>query len=339
MIKWGIIGLGTIADKFAETLIEIENAELIAISSSKVKKLDQFGKRYKIKDIYKFNNYQKILECDDIDAIYIATVNTSHYKIIQKAIEFGKNILCEKPVTINSYEFEKIVLKLKEKKLFFSEAMPYRFHPQTKVIIEIIRAGEIGHIISADIVFGFAINKLLQFISPNNRLFDELGGGTILDTGCYCTSFALLLANLIDSPSESIKFNFSDVSATINRRNVEDFAKAKVIFKNNFVANLQTSFKKKMQNNVIIYGTSGKIIIPNPWFPEKNSFIEVQNKFKKYREEIKSYYSPRAFIIETVSNLIKNNHREAQFPLMSWKDSLDNMKMIDEWKKLIKEYK
>ena len=339
MIKWGIIGLGTIADKFAESLTEIENAELIAISSSKVKKLNHFGKKYKIKDIYKFNNSQKILECDNIDAIYIATVNTSHYEIIQKAIEFEKNILCEKPVTINSNEFEKIIFKLKEKKLFFSEAMSFRFHPQTKVIIEIIRAGEIGNIISADIKFGFAISKLLQYISPNNRLFDKLGGGTILDTGCYCTSFALLLANLIDTSLEPIKFNFSDVSATINRRNVEDFAKAKVIFKNNFVANLQTSFKKKMENNVIIYGTSGKIIIPNPWFPEKNSFIEVQNKFKKYRKEIKSYSSPTALTIETVSNLIKDNQREALFPFMSWKDSLDNMKMIDEWKKLVIEYK
>ncbi len=335
MIKWGIIGLGTIADKFAESLTEIENAELIAISSSKEKKLDHFGKKYKIKDIYKFNNFQKILECDNIDAIYIATVNTSHYEMIQRAIDLGKNILCEKPVSINSNEFEKIVFKLREKKLFFSEAMTYRFHPQTKVIIEIIRAGEIGNIISADIKFGFAISKLLQFISPNNRLFDKLGGGTILDTGCYCTSFALLLANILDTSSEPIKFNFYDVSATINRRNVEDFAKAKVIFKNNFVANLETSFKKKMENNVIIYGTSGKIIIPSPWFPEKNSFIEVQNKFKRYRKEIKSYRSPRELMTETVSNLIKNNQREALFPFMSWKDSLDNMKMIDEWKKLV----
>ena len=339
MIKWGIIGLGTIADKFAESLTEIENAELIAISSSKVKKLNHFGKKYKIKDNYKFKNSQKILECDNIDAIYIATVNTSHYEIIQKAIDLEKNILCEKPVTINSSEFEKIIFKLKEKKLFFSEAMSYRFHPQTKVIKEIIRSGEIGNIISADIKFGFAISKLLQYISPNNRLFDKLGGGTILDTGCYCTSFALYLANLTDTSSEPIKFNYSDVSATINRRNVEDFAKAKVIFKNNFVANLQTSFKKKMENNVIIYGTSGKIIIPNPWFPEKNSFIEVQNEFKKYRKEIKSYCSPMAITIETVSNLIKNNQREALFPLMSWKDSLDNMKMIDEWKKLVIKYK
>ena len=276
MIKWGIIGLGTIADKFAESLTEIENAELIAISSSKVKKLNHFGKKYKIKDIYKFNNSRrKILECDNIDAIYIATVNTSHYEIIQKAIDFEKNILCEKPVTINSNEFEKIIFKLKEKNYFFGSHV-YRFHPQTKAIKEIIRAGEIGNIISADIKFGFAISKLLQYISPNNRLFDKLGGGTILDTGCYCTSFALLLANLIDTSSEPIKFNFSDVSATINRWNVEDFAKAKVILKIISQQTYKLHLKKKMENNVIIYGTSGKIIIPNPWFPEKNSFIEVQ---------------------------------------------------------------
>ena len=335
MIKWGIIGLGVIADKFAESLDEVENSQLIAISSSKETKLNYFGKKYKIKDIYRFNDSQKILECKDVDAIYIATVNTSHYKIIKKSIEFEKNILCEKPVTINSNEFEKIIFKLKEKKLFFSEAMSYRFHPQTKIIQEIIKAGEIGNVISADIKFGFAISKLLQFISPNNRLFDKLGGGTILDTGCYCTSYALLIANLLHTPFVSSKFKFTEVSATTNTRKVEDFAKAKVIFQNNFVANLQTSFKKKMENNVVIYGTNGKINIPSPWFPEKKSFIEIQNKFKKYRKLINSDYSSRANTIKIVSNLIKENQREGQFPFMSWQDSLDNMKMIDEWKKLV----
>jgi len=335
MIKWGIIGLGAIANKFADSLIETENAELIAISSSKKKKLDSFGEKYKINDIYRFNEIQKILECKNIDAVYIATVNTSHYEIIKKAIEFEKNILCEKPVTLNSKEIEKIIYKLKEKKLFFSEAMSFRFHPQTKIMVEIIKAGEIGEIISADIRFGFAISKLLQFISPNNRLFDKLGGGTILDTGCYCTSFALLLANLKGNLIEPFEFKFTDVSATINRRNVEDFAKAKVIFKNNFVANLETSFKKKMENNVIIHGTNGKIIIPNPWFPEKKSFIEIHNKSKQYRKIIDSNYSSRVNIIKIISNLIRDNQREAKFPFMSWKDSLDNMKMIDEWKKLV----
>ncbi len=335
MIKWGIIGLGKTANKFAESLIKTDNAELVAIYSSKEKKLDNFGNKYKIKNIYRFNNLKKLLKCSDIDAVYIATINTSHFEIILESIEFEKNILCEKPVTLNSNEIEKIIVRLKEKKIFFSEAMSYRFHPQTQVLIEKIKAGEIGNIISADINFGFAVSKFLQFISPNNRLFDKLGGGAILDTGCYCTSFALLLANLKDNSSDSINFKFTDVSATVNRRNVEDFAEAKVVFENNFFANLKTSFKKKLENKLIIYGTDGNIIVSNPWFPEEKSYIEINNKNNKYKRTIESDYSIGVNTIKVISNLIKDNQREAQFPFMSWKDSLNNMKMIDEWKKQV----
>ena len=338
MIKWGIIGLGTTADRFAESLAKVENSELIAISSSKEKKLNFFGKKYKIQNSYRFNDYENLLKCTKINAIYISTINTAHFEMIEKSIKYDKNILCEKPVTTNSKELEKIILKLNEKKLFFSEAMSYRFHPQTKVITEIIRAGEIGKIISADITFGFAVSKLLQFLSPNNRLFDKLGGGTILDTGCYCTSFALLLANLLNKNFDTLTFKFTEVSATYNRKKVEDFAKAKVIFNNDFEANLQTSFKKKLENNVVIYGSEGKIIISNPWFPEKKSFIDIQNKHKNYRKIINSDYSCRVNIIKTISNLINDHQKEATFPFMSWKDSVYNMKMIDEWKKIVANY-
>ena len=93
-------------------------------------------------------------------------------------------------------------------------------------------------------------------------------------------------------------------------------------------------------NNIISTDNKGRIYVYS--LEQKKKIFEYnfyKNKFKKYRKEIKSYCSPTAITIESVSNLIKNNQREAQFPFMSLKDSLDNMKMIDEWKKLVIEYK
>ena len=336
MIRWGIIGLGNIANKFAESIKEVNNSKLIAIGSSTQKKLLKFGNKYNIQNIYRFDSYEKLLECKEIDAVYISTINTSHAKLIIKSIKAGKNILCEKPTTINFKEAKKVFNLLEKNKVFFAEAIPYRFHPQTKIITNTIMKGEIGKVQSVEIKFGFAVSKLLQFLSPNNRLFNTLGGGAILDTGCYCTSFALLMAKLINKNSDLSKFKLTNVSGTINRKAVEDLACAKIIFKNGLEAKVETSFRKKMENNVIINGTSGKMIIPNPWFPEKTTYIEVHSKFKNYKKKIKSKYSSRANMINVASDLIKKKLREGNYPLMSWKDSINNMKIINKWRDILR---
>ena len=87
MIRWGIIGLGNIANKFAESIKEVNNSKLIAIGSSTQKKLLKFGNKYNIHNIYRFDSYQKLLECKEVDAVYISTINTSHAKLIIKSIK------------------------------------------------------------------------------------------------------------------------------------------------------------------------------------------------------------------------------------------------------------
>jgi predicted dehydrogenase len=339
MIKWGIIGIGNIAEKFAEAIEEVDNSKLIAIGSSKKEKLTKFGDKHKIQNIYRFNSYQKLLECREIDAVYIATINTSHYSLIKKAIREKKNILCEKPATINHKELEEIFDLLKNTKLFFAEAYPYRFHLQTKILKDLIEKGEIGKPKTMEIKFGFATSKLLQFFSPRNRLFDSLGGGAILDTGCYCTSFALFIAKLVDQNSDLSKYKLTNVLGTFNRRGVEDFASVKITFENNFEANLETSFRKKMKNNIVINGDKGKIIISNPWFPEKKTFLEVYKESSDYSKEIISRYTSRANVIRESANLIKKKLREENFPLMTWEESINNMKIIDNWKEILKQKK
>ena len=335
MIRWGVIGIGNIAEKFAESIKEVDNSKLIAIASSKQKKLINFGNKYNIQNSYRFNTYDSLLECKEVDAVYIATINISHFDLIVKSINAGKNILCEKPMTVNFQEASKVFNLLKSNNLFFAEAMPYRFHPQTKVITDIIKQGEIGEIKSVEIKFGFAVSRLLQFFSPKNRLFNSIGGGAILDTGCYCTSFALLMAKLVNNNSDLSMFKLTNVSGTINRKKVEDLASAKIIFKNGLEANIETSFIKKMKNDVVINGTNGEIIIPNPWFPEKISNIEVHNKSTSYTKEIRSAHSSRANIIKVVSDLIEKNLKEGLYPLMSWDDSINNMKIINQWKDIL----
>ena len=94
MINWGIIGLGNMANKFASSINEVKNSKLLGIASTNFFRLKSFGEKYNIDKKYRYKNYDEILNCNEINAIYIATLNNTHPEIIIKAAEAKKNILC-----------------------------------------------------------------------------------------------------------------------------------------------------------------------------------------------------------------------------------------------------
>jgi len=213
-VKWGIIGLGNIALKFSEGFQYTKNAKLFAISSRNKNKLQAFKNKFQINDNYCFTNYDSLLECKDLDIIYIALPHSFHYEWVMKSIEKEKNILVEKPATVNFLQMTNIKNNLKDKNIFFSEAFMYRYHPQISKVIELLKNNVIGNLVSMESLFGFdalgrkkifgiKLNKLKKKPNRNNRLYNkELGGGAILDLGCYPVSFSILIASLIS------KFDF-----------------------------------------------------------------------------------------------------------------------------------
>ena len=118
-VNWGIIGLGKIALKFAESFQYTKNAKLFAISSRDKNKLQIFKKKFQIDDNYCFLNYGSLLECKDLDIIYIALPHSLHHEWVIKSIEKGKNVLVEKPATVNFLQMENIKNNLKGKYIFF----------------------------------------------------------------------------------------------------------------------------------------------------------------------------------------------------------------------------
>ena len=156
-VNWGIIGLGNIALKFAESFKFIDNAIIRGISSKDSQKLEYFKKKFQIDEKYCFADYEELLDCNEIDIIYIALPNSLHFNWISRCIEKNKRILVEKPSTLNFSEIRTIKEKLDKKDIFFSEAFMYRFYPQILKIIEIIKKKEIGDIESIESYFGHDI--------------------------------------------------------------------------------------------------------------------------------------------------------------------------------------
>ena len=332
MIKWGILGLGRAANSFAEAIKEVENAELVSIASLSKSKLKSFGKKFNIKENYRFNTYQELINSEGLDAVYIATLNNTHAELTIKLAKAKKNILCEKPMALDENEAKQVFIELAKSKVLFLEAIAYRSHPQTKALNELILGDEIGQIENIKSSFGFSARNLFKFI-PKHRLFNKkLGGGAINDVGCYPSSFSLLIARLLQKQDLELKFDLQNVAGKINFRGTDDEAHAKIIFKDLFKAELDIAITKKMENSIIISGSKGKMIIRDAWLPNKNVILEIVTKSKKYEKEIISKYSIYANSIKYVSDLIERKEDKCEFPLMTIEDSKINLQILNKWK-------
>ena len=337
-VKWGIIGLGGIASKFADGFQFTKNARLFAISSKNENKLLEFKNKFQIDENYCFSNYDSLLECKDLDMVYIALPHSFHHEWVIKSIKKEKNILVEKPATVNFSQMENIKNNLKNKNIFFSEAFMYRYHPQIPKIVDLLKNKIIGNLISMESFFGFnALTKRKIFgikfkKKPNkyNRLFSkELGGGAILDIGCYPVSFSIFVASLISK----IDFNRIEVlnkKKEIGPTGVDMDSFAELNFGNNFKSKVSASLIKDLGKKTKIIGTKGELIIEDTWSPTNISLINVTGENKE-TIKIKCHNNVYAYEIDTLSTCILENKKEPNFPGMTINETLENMRILDKW--------
>src|SRR6187402_265920 len=192
-IRWGILGCGKIANKFATDLQLIEDAELVAVASRDVEKGKAFASLFHAR--LNFNTYEALASCDEVDVIYIATPHGFHLEHTSLCLQHSKAVLCEKPMAINSKQVKEMIDLAQKQKVFLMEAFWTKFLPQYQKVVELIQAGEIGTIKMIEADFGF------KATSPTpQRLYDvALGGGALLDVGIYPVFLAL---SLLGRPNE-----------------------------------------------------------------------------------------------------------------------------------------
>jgi predicted dehydrogenase len=321
MIKWGIVGLGNMASRFANAIKEVNNAKLVAVSSQSNSKLNLFATEYNINNELKFNNYKSLAECKEIDAVYISTLNNTHSYLINLFAVNKKNILCEKPFCINIEEGIKLKKIIEDNNVKFFEAIAYLSHPQTNEILNLVESREIGEVNNIKLEFGFKVKK----INPKSRLFNkELGGGAILDLGCYPISFLSLFSN----DNKNIIFNKCYVKKC--NTNVDIEANANLTINDKINCDVKISLNENLENFSTIYGSKGSLIVNQPWLPEKKVFLEINSKERYFKKFINSELTIYAEQIKNVSNefLGKNNSKKKLFNIDK---SLNNMKYLDKW--------
>jgi predicted dehydrogenase len=216
--------------------------------------------------------------------------------------------------------------------VFLMEGFMYRCHPQTSKLVELIREGAIGQVRLIRAEFSFQAG-----FDPNSRLFNNaLGGGGILDVGCYCASMARLVAGA------AMGRNFADPidikgSGHIGESGVDDFAAALLKFPGDIFAEISAGVTVSQENVVRIFGSEGSILVPSPWFCGRGaggSKIVVERQGEASRDVVIDTDSD-LFTIEadTVAASIAN--RQAPSPAMTWEDTLGNMRTLDAWRTAI----
>ncbi len=337
-VRWGIIGLGNIALKFAEGFQYTKNAKLFAISSRSQNKLLTFKNRFQINDNYCFTNYDSLLACKDLDIVYIALPHSLHHEWVIKSIKKGKNILVEKPATINFLQMENIKNNLKDKNIFFSEAFMYRYHPQIAKVIDLIKNKLIGDLVSMESFFGIDVlgrKKILGIElkkkpNRNYRLYNkELGGGAILDIGCYPVSLSILIASLI-SKFDFIKTKVLNKKKEIGATGVDMNSFAELNFENNFKSTIGASLTQNLGKKTKIIGTKGELVLEDSWSPINLSSIQINGKNKK-TIKIECHKNIYSYEIDILSQCILENKKEPEFPGMTINETLENMRILDKW--------
>jgi len=227
---------------------------------------------------------------------------------------------------ISADEANVVYEKLKHSSVFFNEAIAYRSHPQTIELLKLIQKNEIGKIKKIESSFGFKIRK----INKKSRFFNaELGGGAILDLGCYPISFFQLFLN------ENEKLKLINAEGSFVSTGVDNYAKINFLSEQNIELNVKISLKENLENNCKIYGTDGIIIVPAPWLPPKKSYLEIikdNSYYKKFSITDKSVY---AIQIENVSNKFNKIKDKENKLLVDINSSVDIMKILDLWRKKI----
>jgi len=246
--KWGILGAARIADKFADGLKILPNAERYIVAARSLERAEAFKEKHGFSKA--FGSYEEMLADPELDVVYIATTNNLHFEHTMMCLEAGKAVLCEKPFASNLSQVEQMVNKAREKNVFLMEALWSRFIPSMIQFKSQVENGAIGRPLLLQCNFGF-----ISPFDPYNRIYNpELGGGSIPDIGIYPIFTAMYL---FGKPENIEVMSVPAPTAT-------DWTSS-ILFKHKKkeISMLTSSFEMILDNEARVYGEGGYLKLHN----------------------------------------------------------------------------
>jgi xylose dehydrogenase (NAD/NADP) len=302
-----MLSTAAISEELLPAFRESQLNQLVAVASRDADRARECAERAGIERAY--GSYEALLDDDSIAAVYIPLPNSLHGEWTRAALDHGKHVLCEKPLTPTAAEAETLFEHARSLRLVLAEAFMYRHHPKTQRVLELVAEGAIGTPSSIRSFFTFRAADPAADI----RYRPELAGGALYDVGCYCVSFSMAVAGC--EPTSVLGV------AQRSGSGIDERFYGTLAFPNAVVAQFDCALDIPLSVGATILGTDGAIEVPMPWYahleplsvylrregrateiptPGPNAYmLEIDD----FAEAIATGRSPRVTSAETVRNL------------------------------------
>lgn len=251
-LRWGILGTGNIAKQFAAAMKSSRRGEIVAVGSRSSASASSFGQAFGVSSLH---DYAGLIGDATVDAIYLSLPNSLHHEWTIKALRAGKHVLCEKPIAMNAAQATEMFDVAGQQGPELAEAFMYRSHPYVPAVEEVIRSGAIGQLQHIRTSFCYRTTK----IAGNVRFDRPLGGGAMMDVGCYCINFSRHFAGGEPVAVQAV--------AKFHETGVDEITSATLQFASGLTATFTCGLNLQADNTAALCGTEGYIEIPWPWKP------------------------------------------------------------------------
>ncbi len=254
-IRFGIVGTGTIAHRFANAIKNVPCAELAAVASRTIENANKFGDEFDIS--VRFGSYEEMAESDVIDAAYIAVPHSGHKECSCLMMNNKKHVLCEKPMAVNCAEAEEMFSCAQNNDVLLIEAMWARLVPGTLKLLQLVEDGALGEIFGVEGKFCYTMDE----DEMDHHVFKkENGGGSLLDVGVYGLNFAswYLGKNIIETSAQSVLYNGVDKHTCVLLK-----------YESGAIADLSSAILLRKPNEGYIYGTKGYAKVNRFYAPQE----------------------------------------------------------------------
>ncbi len=254
-IRFGIVGTGTIAHRFANAIKNVENAELVAVASRTKENAEKFGDEFNIP--VRFDSYEKMAQSDVIDAAYIAVPHSGHITCSCLMMNNAKHVLCEKPMAVNLKEAREMFECARANGVLLMEAMWARLVPGTLKMLELVHEGVLGDIKGVEGKFCYTMDE----DEMDHHVFKaENGGGSLLDVGVYGLNFAswYLGRDIVQTDAQAELYNGVDSHTAVLMR-----------FADGSIADISSAILLRKPNEGYVYGSKGYARLPRFYAPQE----------------------------------------------------------------------
>jgi D-xylose 1-dehydrogenase (NADP+, D-xylono-1,5-lactone-forming) len=248
VIRWGLLSPARIGEVVvAGAAARARSGRFVAVASRDAARAEAFAVRHGLPAA--FGSYEALLECDDVDAVYVALPNALHMPWATRALEAGKHVLCEKPLSPRPHEVAHAFAAAERAGRTLAEAFMYRYHPSTRLAQQLVEDGAIGEL--------RYVKGTLSYTQHGDdpRLHSELDGGSLLDLGCYCVSAARLFAGEPDRVHAERITAGHDV----------DVQMAGTLRCGDVLAQFDCGFNLPRRDALELVGSEGTLRLPDPW--------------------------------------------------------------------------